>query len=87
MFDCESGAPLFCDRHLDTLANTALTTQGDNPAKAQTLWQQVFDELAVQSPVIPFATTSTAFLVSERANANYQSASLRGPLLDQMWAR
>jgi YVTN family beta-propeller protein len=88
LFHCGIGFEgWFCNHALDHNADTALATELTDPGRAQSLWQEVYQQIAVQAPIIPFGIIPTDYLVSVRANANYQAGWLNGPILDEMWVQ
>jgi len=89
LFSCASPMPQtgrFCDHGIEGLAQQASAMQFKDPARAEVLWQKVYDELAVQAPIIPFYEGAEEYLVSARANQNFAAGHM-GPYLDQMWVK
>jgi peptide/nickel transport system substrate-binding protein len=88
LFQCGAGfMGWYCDHTLDAKVDRALATQFSDPSKAQSLWEDVYRTIADRAVVIPYGTQTVDWLVSRRANANYQSGWFNGPLLDQMWVQ
>jgi YVTN family beta-propeller protein len=89
LFTCANPNPQagrFCDHGIEALGKDASAMQLKDPARAEVLWQKVYDELAVQAPIIPFYEGAEEYLVSARANQNFVAGHM-GPFLDQMWVK
>ena len=71
----------------DALMAKAAADFFDQPAQAQKDWQAVYKEAVEQAAVVPFGRSTGAYVVSQRASANFRSSWPTGALLDQIWVR
>ena len=73
----------FCDRTIDAAMKEAATAHGPDATEK---WRRVEAALAAASPTIPLVNENLVRLTAKRVG-NYQSHSVWGPLVDQMWVR
>jgi YVTN family beta-propeller protein len=93
ILDCASAtsAPAWnlshrCNPALDALMRRATAAQVTQPAKARRLWTELYQKANDDAAIIPAGYWDNNVLTSERVG-NYQSNSVSGPLLEQMWVK
>ena len=89
VFSCKTavvGAGWYCNPQVERAAAEANRTRVSDPAKASSLWTEVDRLITDGAPVVALGNATSTTLISRRVG-NYQSSSLVGPLLSQMWVR
>jgi peptide/nickel transport system substrate-binding protein len=76
----------FCSHRIDRQMQHASALQLSDPARANTLWEQVERELLRQPPMIPLLQQQWINLIGKEVG-NYQLHVLIGPLVDQLWVK
>ena len=76
----------YCDPGLDAKMKEAAALQASDPVRANDLWAEVDRALVDRAVALPWGSAPNRVLVSERVG-NYQSHTLWGTLLDQLWVK
>ena len=89
VFSCKTavvGTGWYCNPQVERAAAEAHRTRVSDPAKASSLWTEVDCLITDDAPVVALGNATSITLISTRVG-NYQSSSMVGPLLSQMWVR